>query len=306
MEERLVAYHHGAEKHQLYLNHYERHFQQFVKHHINLLELGIYRGGSLLQWRDFFRDGQIVGLDLDPVSVDDPTGRVVTYQGDQADLALLDRIARERAPGGFDIIIDDASHIAALTKISFWHLFDNHLKPGGYYVIEDWRVSYSDAAPDGARYEWPDPPPAGSPHAELPDHAGSTLGQVDQMARRIKRMLDRLGGVEFSRVAARLYRRHKYKSRRFPSHDYGMVGLIKQLIDELGMDAISNPQRGGPPPQRFPKFQRMEVCPGQVFIVKATEQDNELVAESLRHPFPAVSASEPSDYHQPDHLLKLG
>ena len=95
-----------------------------------------------MQWRDFFRNGQIIGLDLDPASVDDPTGRIVTYQGDQADLALLDRIARERAPGGFDIIIDDASHIAALTKISFWHLFDNHLKPGGFYVIEDWRVSY--------------------------------------------------------------------------------------------------------------------------------------------------------------------
>ncbi len=259
-----------------------------------------------MQWRDFFRNGQIVGLDLDPVSIDDPTGRIVTYQGDQADLALLDRIARERAPGGFDIIIDDASHIAALTKISFWHLFNYHLKPGGYYVIEDWRVSYSDAASDGARYEWPAPMPVGSPQAELPDHAGSSLEQVDQMGRRIKRMLDGLGGAGFTRVAARLYRRQKYKSRRFPSHDYGMVGLVKQLIDELGMDAITNPQRGGPPPQRFPKFQRMEVCPGQVFIVKATEQDNELIAEFLQHPFPAVSASEPSAYHQSDRLLKVG
>jgi hypothetical protein len=285
----MVAYQHGAEKHQLYLNHYERHFQCLAEHPINLLELGIYRGGSLLQWRDFFQNGRIVGLDLDQVSVDDPTGRVITYQGDQTDLALLDRIARERAPGGFDIIIDDASHIAALTKISFWHLFDNHLKPGGYYVIEDWRVSYSDAAEDGARYVWPAPLPVGSSQAKLLDHAGSSLGQVDQIGRQIRRMVDRLGGARFTHVAARLYRRQRYKSRRFPSHDYGMVGLVKQLIDELGMDAITNPQRGGPPPQRFPKFQRMEVCPGQVFIVKASEQDNELVAESLRHPFPAVS-----------------
>jgi hypothetical protein len=34
----------------------------------------------------------------------------------------LDRIAGERAPDCFDIIIDDASHIAEFTKISFWHL----------------------------------------------------------------------------------------------------------------------------------------------------------------------------------------
>jgi len=42
MEQRLVAYQYGAEKHRLYLNHYERHFQHFAEHHINLLELGIY------------------------------------------------------------------------------------------------------------------------------------------------------------------------------------------------------------------------------------------------------------------------
>jgi hypothetical protein len=60
-----------------------------------------------------------------------------------------------------------------------------------------------------------------------------------------------------------------------------MVGLIKQLMDELGMDAITNPARNGPSPQRFSKFQRMEICPGQVFIFKATKQDDDLVAEQL-------------------------
>jgi hypothetical protein len=293
MEQRLVAYQYGAEKHQLYLNHYERHFQQLAEHHINLLELGIYRGGSLLQWRDFFRNGQITGLDLYPVDIDDPTGRIITYQGDQTDLALLDQIASKIAPDGFDIIIDDASHIAALTKISFWHLFDNHLKPGGYYVIEDWRVSYWEAWVDGARYEWPQPTAARPPQfsqtmalkPQLPNYS-------DRIAHSVKKLLDAVGNKAITRAAGRFYRNQRYKSRRFPSHDYGMVGLIKQLIDELGMDAITNPERNGPPPQRFPKFQRMEVCPGQVFIVKATEQDNDLIAESLRHPFPAVPASE--------------
>ena len=127
------------------------------------------------------------------------------------------------------------------------------------------------------------------------------------MAHRIKKLLDAVGTEAITSVAGRLYRNHRYKSRRFPSHDYGMVGLVKQLIDELGMDAITNPQRNGPPPQRFPKFQRMEVCPGQVFIVKATEQDNELIAESLRHPFPGTSVLPGlSDCHEPDRLLKIG
>ena len=63
------------------------------------------------------------------------------------------------------------------------------------------------------------------------------------------------------------------------SHSYGMVGFIKQLVDELGMDAITAPARGGKPPQRFPAFQRIEIYPGQVFIVKATKEDDELLAE---------------------------
>jgi hypothetical protein len=94
--------------------------------------------------------------------------------------------------------------------------------------------------------------------------------------------MHKLGMDATTKLARRLYRRFKYKSH-FPSHDYGMVGLIKQLMDELGMDQIPSPVRDNLFSQRFPKFQRMEVCPGQVFIVKATEQDDHLLAEALRH-----------------------
>jgi hypothetical protein len=289
MEYSLRAYEYGAEKHQLYLNHYERHFRSLAERDIKLLELGIYKGGSLFQWRDYFPNGLIVGMDLDPVDIDDPTGRIKVYRGDQCDLQLLDRIAGDCAPDGFDIIIDDASHVAEYTKISFWHLFENHLKPGGYYVIEDWRVSYSEASPDGARYEWPSPANAGPPrYSPATKPRSPSPNYVERISRRGKRLLDAVGMDTFTGTAARLYRKIKYNSRRFPSHDYGMVGFIKQLIDELGMDAITNPERNGPPPQRFPKFQRMEVCPGQVFIVKATKQDDALIADSLQHPFPAI------------------
>jgi len=241
MEQRLIAYEYDSDKSQLYLNNYERHFRYIADHDIKLLELGIHKGGSLLLWRDFFLNGKIVGLDLEHFNIDDPTGRIHIYQGDQRDTNLLDRISTECASDGFDIIIDDASHIAEFTKISFWHLFDNYLKPGGIYVIEDWRVGYWEAWPDGAKYQPPN----------------STQAWPD-----------------------RLFRKSKHKSL-FPSHNYGMVGLAKQLMDELGIDAITNPARSGLSQQRFPKFQRMEVCPGQVFIVKATKQDDKLVEDQL-------------------------
>jgi len=62
---------------------------------------------------------------------------------------FLSEVACKTAPEGFDIIIDDASHLGKLTKIAFWHLFETHLKGGGFYVIEDWGTGYWSDWPDG-------------------------------------------------------------------------------------------------------------------------------------------------------------
>lgn len=93
-----------------YLSWYYQFLHRSVDAPIKLLELGIAEGSSLMMWREFFSKAEITGLDLDPVELDDDTGRIATYAGEQQDKALLDRIGRERAPEGFDVIIDDASH----------------------------------------------------------------------------------------------------------------------------------------------------------------------------------------------------
>jgi hypothetical protein len=55
---------------------------------------------------------------------------------------------------------------------------------------------------------------------------------------------------------------------QFKSHDYGLVGFIKELVDECGMADIT---RSGPDDisGRSSKFAEMKISPGQVFIVKA-------------------------------------
>src|SRR6266576_2681883 len=141
-------------EHPHYVRSYEEYFRPLLDQDIRLLELGIFKGGSLLLWRDYFERGLIVGLDVQPVKLEDPTGRIRIYQGKQQDKKLLDQIALETAPDGFDVIIDDCSHIGELTRLSFWHLFDNHLKPGGLYVIEDWSASYWDNFFDGAGFRY--------------------------------------------------------------------------------------------------------------------------------------------------------
>ena len=155
MSKRLDASDYDTDKSDLthYLENYEKCFNPLIDKEVRLLELGVLKGGSLLLWRDYFEKGVIVGLDIKSVHIDDPTGRVHVYQGEQQDLTLLDRNSREMAPGGFDVIIDDCSHIGQLTHMSFWHLFDNHLKPGGIYAIEDWGTGYWDSWIDGKQYK---------------------------------------------------------------------------------------------------------------------------------------------------------
>src|ERR1041385_3025356 len=148
------AYDTDKAEHAHYLQQYEEYFGPLLDKDIRLLELGIYHGGSLLLWRDYFQKGVIVGLDIEPVAIEDASGRIRTYQGMQQDTQLLDRIGSENAPEGFDVIIDDCSHVGELTRLSFWHLFDNHLKPGGLYVIEDWATGYWNSFFDGASFSY--------------------------------------------------------------------------------------------------------------------------------------------------------
>jgi len=237
-------------EHAHYLQRYEEYFKGLVNKDVRLLELGVYKGGSLLLWRDYFERGLIVGLDLQPIKLDDPSGRIRIFEGRQQDKELLDQIGRETAPDGFDVIIDDCSHIGELTRISFWHLFDNHLKPGGLYVIEDWSASYWDSWFDGvafkSRQRWEFSP---------------KLFRVRSALANTQQRVPALNGV--FRAVKRLINR-----RQVHSHNYGLVGFVKELVDECGMADITRADRGTPP-YRPSKFKEMRISPGQVFIVKA-------------------------------------
>ena len=116
-----------------YCDTYERLFEQHRDEPVNLLELGVYKGASLLMWAEYFthRDTHIFGVDLNECHIDDP--RVSTIQADQA--------AKPPIKYSLDIVIDDASHISSKTIASFQVWFPQ-LKPGGLYIVEDLATSY--------------------------------------------------------------------------------------------------------------------------------------------------------------------
>jgi hypothetical protein len=96
-------------------------------------ELGVEGGESLRMWRSFFPLGEIYGVDRDKQAIW-PAGTVKVV-GEQNDPAILADL-----PGQFDLIIDDCSHEGPLTQHS-WMLLWSKVRPGGYYVIEDWMVA---------------------------------------------------------------------------------------------------------------------------------------------------------------------
>jgi demethylmacrocin O-methyltransferase len=125
-----------------YLETYSKIFSSSKDDKISLFELGIWEGGSLLIWQDYFKNGTIVGLDLNiPDLSTYNTDRIEMFLGSQTDIKLLTVIGEKYKQ--FDIIIDDCSHISKNTKISFDCLLP-YVKSGGVYIIEDWQIDFHD------------------------------------------------------------------------------------------------------------------------------------------------------------------
>src|SRR4051794_16628602 len=91
---------------------------------VTLLELGVHAGVSLRIWGSYFKSGKVIGLDLADPGPDFADYPNIAYEiADQTDIARLAALSDRHAPNGFDIIIDDASHIGFYALISFTALF---------------------------------------------------------------------------------------------------------------------------------------------------------------------------------------
>lgn len=220
-----------------YIQNYESYFAPLRKQPVRLLELGVFRGGSLLCWKDYFEHGLIVGLDANSNPLQPLPDRVCFYQGLQDDVQLLNRLSAECAPDGWDIIIDDAAHIGTVARETFRCLFSQHLKAGGLYVIEDWGTGYWGKWPDGRTYP-------------------ESTKKVQQTL--IQRLASRFAGEK-----------PRIDSTDFANHNFGMVGFIKELIDEVAWPDITHPVHSGSHMSQRPSTIRsIQLTLGQAFIRK--------------------------------------
>jgi len=124
-----------------YTPYYEKYLEPVREKDITLLELGVREGWSMNMWTEYFPNGEFWGIDNDKEGLCPKSfscDRVHFHLGSQDDKLFLENICN--VAHGFDVIIDDASHISSLSIKSFEILFD-HVKPGGIYIIEDLHVS---------------------------------------------------------------------------------------------------------------------------------------------------------------------
>lgn len=201
--DRIVTFDAGT-KGRVYYEIYDQYFHTLSRPDVTLLELGVHQGQSTKVFASYFGGGKIVAVDNIDRRLDFSAFPNVVFEcADQGSRQQMEMIRTKHAPGGFDIIIDDAAHIGAWSRASYDTLFPL-LNPGGLYIVEDWGTGYWNDWPDG------------------------------RAIRRVRgRMAKWLHGA------------------RIVSHDYGMVGFLKSLVDDLADGRTRSDGANSPPRLAF-------------------------------------------------------
>ncbi len=126
----------GIWKWQHYFEIYQRHFGKFIgRPEVNVLEIGVYSGGSMEMWRRVFGPGcRVFGVDIEPACRAYERDGVHILIGDQADRDFWKRVRGELPP--LDIVIDDGGHLPDQQIVTLEETLPL-LRPGGVFLCED-------------------------------------------------------------------------------------------------------------------------------------------------------------------------
>lgn len=121
-----------------YLNKYEFFVRHWKNEPITVLELGVFKGGSIKTWEDYFEKAQIYGVDINEECRQYESDRskiIIQDLSNEDDLAKLAGLNPQ-------IIVDDASHIWSHQIKALFQLFPK-MRGGGVFIMEDLETSFS-------------------------------------------------------------------------------------------------------------------------------------------------------------------
>ena len=123
-----------------YFQVYDEIFEKFTNKKITFVEVGIFNGGSLKMWKNYFGDNaRIIGIDLNPKAKELEKFGFEIFIGSQSSENFWDNFYNK--VGNVDIVLDDGGHqnhqqiITAAKSIP-------HINDGGLLVTEDIHTSY--------------------------------------------------------------------------------------------------------------------------------------------------------------------
>lgn len=128
-----------------YCNFYERYLLPFRDKYITFIEIGLgnlddpNQGASILGWRDYFHNAQIIGIDIDDKSFFNKEERIQIFQGSQDDVNFLQGVVKQI--GKPTVICEDGCHHMRHMIVSFETLFPL-MESGGVYLCEDVHTNY--------------------------------------------------------------------------------------------------------------------------------------------------------------------
>jgi hypothetical protein len=118
-----------------YFDIYDNHFQRFRGRKVVILEIGIFKGGSLEVWRKYFGPQcEIIGIDINPLCKRFEDEKTKIFIGSQDDRNFLRNLKKEIPK--IDILIDDGGHMMDQLRITFEELYD-WVAEDGVYLAED-------------------------------------------------------------------------------------------------------------------------------------------------------------------------
>ncbi len=123
---------------------YEDFLHSKISEPLLILEIGVWKGGSLRMWEEYFPNAKIVGIDILPESASIETKRAKVQIGDASDPAFLLDVVDEHLGGSVDVVIDDGSHALEHQVVALESLFPR-LNERGLYFVEDISVSRFDS-----------------------------------------------------------------------------------------------------------------------------------------------------------------
>lgn len=123
-----------------YFNIYDRYFSKYRDRPIVMVEIGVFKGGSLQMWKSYFAPGSlIIGIDINPACKNLEEENIQVHIGSQDD-PLFVKFLFESIPAP-DIILDDGGHLVT-QQIKGFELMFPYVKADGVYMCEDVQTSY--------------------------------------------------------------------------------------------------------------------------------------------------------------------